>query len=64
MGIKLMGPARREGQPLPDWLKETRVDEENALKLAGLLFVGAVITMITGKVLISAAAALVAAVCG
>ena len=41
MGIKLMGPARREGQSLPDWLKETRVDEENAVKLCGLLLAGA-----------------------
>ncbi len=63
MGIKLMGPARREGQPLPDWLKETRVDEENAVKLCGLLLAGALLTMAVSKLLMAGAAALVAAVC-
>lgn len=64
MGIKLIGPKRREGQSLPDWLRETRVDEENAIKLCGLLLAGALLTMAVSKLLVMGAAALVAALCG
>lgn len=64
MGIKLIGPKRCEGQSLPDWLRETRVDEENAIKLCGLLLAGALLTMAVSKLLVMGAAALVAAVCG
>lgn len=52
--IKFQGPPRREGQPLIEWLRETRLDAENAYKAIAVLFVSTVIVTILAKVLISA----------
>lgn len=52
--IKFQGPQRRDGQPLIEWLKETRLETEDAYKAILVLFVATVIATILAKVLISA----------
>lgn len=52
--IKFQGPKRREGQPLIEWLKETRLSTEEAYKAIVLLFLATLVVTIVAKALISA----------
>lgn len=52
--IKFQGPKRREGQPLIEWLKETRLTTEEAYKAIVLLFLATLVVTIVAKALISA----------
>lgn len=52
--IKFQGPKRREGQPLIEWLKDTRLTTEEAYKAIVLLFLATLVVTIVAKALISA----------
>ncbi len=52
--IKFQGPKRREGQPLIEWLKETRLSTEEAYKAIALLFLATLAVTLVAKALISA----------
>lgn len=52
--IKFQGPKRREGQPLIEWLKETRLSTEEAYKAIALLFLATLVVTLVAKALISA----------
>lgn len=52
--INFKGPKRREGQPLVEWLKETRLSTEEAYKAVAVLFVLTIFATALAKVLITA----------
>lgn len=52
--IKFQGPKRREGQPIIEWLKETRLSTEEAYKAIVFLFLATLIVTLVAKALISA----------
>ena len=49
-----MAPKRRVGQPLVEWLKETRLSTEEAYKAVAVLFVLTIFATALAKVLITA----------
>lgn len=52
--IKFQGPKRQEGQPLIEWLKETRLSTEDAYKAVVVLFAATIAVTLIAKLLISA----------
>lgn len=52
--IKFQGPKRREGQPIIEWIKETRLSTEEAYKAIVVLFLATLVVTLVAKALISA----------
>lgn len=51
--IKFQGPKRREGQPIIEWIKETRLSTEEAYKAIVVLFLATLVVTLVAKALIS-----------